>query len=256
MKLSLRELSAGYGGRPVLSGVNISFREGEITAFIGPNGAGKSTILRTLSGMLPPVSGEVLLGDKSLSSLTRMELARQIALVLTERPVLRMMTGYELVSQGRYPYTGLLGVLESKDRRAVEEALKRTGAAYLADRQISAMSDGERQKLLLSRAICQEPEILVLDEPFLFLDIGRQLEFYSILKEFAEGGRTVLLSIHELGMASRLPDRLIAVGEGGIVADGTPGEVLEPERIRSLYHIRDEDYDKYMSRSEGQWFIT
>ncbi len=246
MKLVCRNLSVGYEGRSVIDGIDTEIPEGKITALIGPNGAGKSTILKTVIGQIPPVKGEVLLDGRGLRSVSAGSLARKLAVVLTKQPKLRMMTGYELIAQGRYPYTGLLGLLRDEDKETIERVIKTVGAEELAKRQFEELSDGEKQKLLIARALCQEPMILVLDEPFLFLDIGRQLELFSILKKVAEEGKTVLLSIHDLGLSARLADRLLCVGKGKIFYDGTPEEILTEEKIRELYGITGKEFDPYL----------
>ncbi len=246
MNVTLKNLSVGYQGKVVVRGIDTVIGEGEITGLIGPNGAGKSTILKTVTGQIPALSGEILIGEKDLKTLSGKERARRIAVVLTDRPRLQLMTGLELVQQGRYPYTGQLGLLGKEDRRKAEEALQTVHAEYLSDRDFSTCSDGEKQKLLIARAICQEPEILVLDEPTLFLDIGRQLELLTILKELAGKGITVFLSVHELGLAARLTDKLICVGTGRIFAEGKPEEVLQPGRIRELYGIEGDLFDSYL----------
>ena len=244
--LQLDRLAVGYRGKALISGMEIGVRRGEIVTLVGPNGSGKSTILKTITKQLVPVEGDVLLADgdgngsqmRRLSQLTPAELAQKMAVVLTGRLQTELMTCREVVSMGRYPYTGRLGILSDADEQKVDEALAIVHASELSERPFDAVSDGERQRILLARAICQEPEIIVLDEPTSYLDIRHKLELLSILYRMARGqGITVVMSLHEIDLAGKISDRVICVRGGEIYACGTPSEVFREQTVRELFDL-------------------
>ncbi len=173
--LKTRDLTVGYGGAPLIRDISIGIERGEIVALIGPNGAGKSTILKSITRQLRTIAGVVLLGECALTALPYRALAKKMAVVLTERPRPELMTCWDVAAAGRYPYTGRLGLLSKADEDAVRKALETVHALDLAERDFNAVSDGQRQRVLLARAIAQEPEIIVLDEPTSFLDIRHKL---------------------------------------------------------------------------------
>lgn len=246
--LHLHQLAVGYNGRALIHGIEIGVRRGEIVTLIGPNGAGKSTILKSITRQLEPIDGKVLLEMKNLLQFTPGELARRMAVVLTGRIQTELMTCRDVTAMGRYPYTGRLGILSPHDEKKVDEALAAVHAEHLAERPFDAVSDGERQRILLARAICQEPEIIVLDEPTSFLDIRHKLELLSILHKMAKQEQiTVVMSLHETDLAMKISDRIICVKGDRIFACGAPGEVLNDEAIRQLY-----DLDPALGRFDTQ----
>ena len=246
--LHLHQLVVGYNGRALIHGIEIGVRRGEIVTLIGPNGAGKSTILKSITRQLEPIDGKVLLEMKNLLQFTPGELARCMAVVLTGRIQTELMTCRDVTAMGRYPYTGRLGILSPIDEKKVDEALAAVHAEHLAERPFDAVSDGERQRILLARAICQEPEIIVLDEPTSFLDIRHKLELLSILHKMAKQEQiTVVMSLHETDLAMKISDRIICVKGDRIFACGAPGEVLNDEVIRQLY-----DLDPVLGRFDTQ----
>ena len=246
--LHLHQLAVGYNGRALIHGIEIGVQRGEIVTLIGPNGAGKSTILKSITRQLEPIDGKVLLEMKNLLQFTPGELARRMAVVLTGRIQTELMTCRDVTAMGRYPYTGRLGILSPHDEKKVDEALAAVHAEHLAERPFDAVSDGERQRILLARAICQEPEIIVLDEPTSFLDIRHKLELLSILHKMAKQEQiTVVMSLHETDLAMKISDRIICVKGDRIFACGAPGEVLNDEAIRQLY-----DLDPALGRFDTQ----
>ncbi len=246
--LHLHQLAVGYNGCALIHGIEIGVRRGEIVTLIGPNGAGKSTILKSITRQLEPIDGKVLLEMKNLLQFTPGELARCMAVVLTGRIQTELMTCRDVTAMGRYPYTGRLGILSPHDEKKVDEALAAVHAEHLAERPFDAVSDGERQRILLARAICQEPEIIVLDEPTSFLDIRHKLELLSILHKMAKQEQiTVVMSLHETDLAMKISDRIICVKGDRIFACGAPGEVLNDEAIRQLY-----DLDPALGRFDTQ----
>jgi len=250
-------LTVGYDGVPLIEKIGIGVRKGEILTLIGPNGSGKSTILKTLIGQLEKITGTVYLDGKA--DRDPKETAKRMAIVMTERLQPELMTCRDVVSTGRYPYTGALGLLSKSDKEKVEEALKQTDSLDIADRYFSAISDGQRQRVLLARAICQEPEIIILDEPTSFLDIRYKLELLSILKRMVRERRlAVIMSLHELELAQRVSDRVVCVNGNRIDRVGTPEEIFQQEYIHSLYHMQPERYDscfdtlEYVRKSENE----
>ena len=239
-----RDLVVGYQGRPLISNISIQIRQGDVVTLIGPNGAGKSTILKSITKHLRAISGDVLLEGRELRTLTYQELARQVAVVLTERVDPELMTCWDVVAAGRYPYTGRMGILSKEDEAITAHAMESVHVLELAQRSFHAISDGQRQRILLARAICQQPEILVLDEPTSFLDIRHKLELLSLLRTMAkESHMTVLLSLHEIDLAQKLSDRLICVKGDHIAAAGTPDEIFQQDTIRELYDLDSGTYD-------------
>ena len=241
--LSARELSVGYHGRPLLREICLQVRRGEILTLIGPNGAGKSTILKSLIGQLRLLGGQVSLLGRDMVQLSEREIARSLSVMMTGRAQLERMTCWEVAAAGRYPYTGRLGILGPGDRAAVRAALERVHALDLRDALFDQISDGQRQRVLLARAICQEPEVLVLDEPTSFLDLRGKLELLAILKELVRERRVaVILSLHELDLAQRISDRLLCIRGNGIDRCGTPEEIFSGGYIRQLYGVERGSY--------------
>jgi iron complex transport system ATP-binding protein len=230
--LQFRELSIGYprAGAPphvVAGGLNLSLHAGELVCLLGPNGAGKSTMMRTAAGMQKALKGEVLLNGRHVNSFTKQQLARELSMVLTERVTIGMLTAYDLVALGRSPHTGWTGSLGEADHRIIEDSIRATGAAHLAHRYISELSDGERQKVMLARALAQEPRLMILDEITAFLDLPRRVEIMQILRDLAhERKRAILLSTHDLDLALTTADRIWLLPLRGQLTEGTPEDLV------------------------------
>ena len=232
-------ITVGYDGRPLLRNVRLGVDRGEILTLIGPNGVGKSTLLKSLGGQLRLLGGTVLLEGTSLTTLSSGERAKTMALMLTQAPRTELTSCFELVSGGRYPYTGRLGLLSREDREKVRGALELVGAETLADRDFSKISDGQRQRVLLARAICQEPDIILLDEPTSFLDIRGKAELLDILRRLArERHVAILMSLHELDLAQRVSDRIVCIDREGHDREGPPEEIFAPGAVQELYELR------------------
>lgn len=228
----------------LIDGIEISVNSGEILTLIGPNGAGKSTILKTLCRQLRKVSGAVFINGKESDKIKNRELARTMSILMTERAEPELMTCGDVVNSGRYPYTGQLGILSENDRLKAMEAMKLTSVEELADKSFSCISDGQRQRVMLARAICQEPEILILDEPTSFLDIHHKLELLSILKKLVNNKKlAVIMSMHEIELAQKISDYVVCVGSGGIDKCGIPEEIFTGEYISRLYGISPSSYN-------------
>ena len=239
-----RDLAVGYNGSILIHDINIQIERGKILTLIGPNGAGKSTILKTITRQLSKIHGTVHIGRQELTSWSQKEMAREVAVVLTDRIRPELMTCAEVVAMGRYPYTNMLGRLTPEDKRIVAEALSRVHAMDLAQQDFSTLSDGQRQRIMLARAICQQPEIIVLDEPTAYLDIRHKIELLDILREMAhEKGITVIMSLHEIDLAAKISDYLVCVKGETIAAFGKPEEVLQQGEIEKLYDIQNGSYN-------------
>lgn len=240
-------LAVGYGDRPVREGVAASLHSGELICLLGRNGAGKSTLLRALGGLTKPLAGqvEVRVGEEAgeragewldLHAMGPRQRAHRLGIILPERVDLGLMTSRELINLGRHPYTGWSGRLSEKDRIVVDASLAELGIEALARRTVGSLSDGERQKVMIARALAQEPEIFLLDEPTAFLDLPGRVEVLKLLRELSrKASRAVLVSTHDLDLAMRLADRLwVLPSEGGLL-DGTPQELAVNGALASAF---------------------
>ena len=244
-----RALAIGYGKTPLAQQIALGVRRGEILTLIGPNGAGKSTLLKTLAGQLAPLGGAVLLDGQDLIRYSGSARAQKMALMVPHTRPMELTTCFEFVSAGRIPYTGRLGILSDEDRRQVRAALERVGAADLADRDFNCISDGQRQRILLARAVCQQPEVILLDEPTSFLDVKGKIELLTILQKLAhEEQLTVLVSLHELEMAQKISDAVVCVSSQGVSGVQTPKAAFAPDNIRQLYGLSEEQYEAVFGR--------
>ena len=244
-------LAVGYGGKPLIENICLHVRRGEIMTLIGPNGAGKSTILKTLARQLTPMAGAVYLDKQALGQMAEKELAQRLAIVTTERIDPELMTCRDIVSTGRHPYTGRLGLLRAEDRTIVENALAQVHAGELAELPFAQVSDGQRQRVLLARALCQQPDVILLDEPTSFLDIHHKLELLDILKSLVRQQRlAVVMSLHELDLAQRVSDTVVCVEKSGALRMGPPEQIFTEENIRALYGLTQESYNPLFGCAE------
>lgn len=245
------QMTVGYQGRALISDIEISIEKGQILTLIGPNGAGKTTILKSIARQLSLIHGSIFLEQQSVGDMPSKELAKKMAVVLTGQAKSELLTCEDVVAMGRYPYTGRFGFLSKMDRDIVEAAMERTRCTAVRERDFSRISDGQRQRVMLARAICQEPEILILDEPASFLDIGYKLEFMSVLQEMArKEGLTIIMSLHELDLAERVSDRLVCIKGNHIDRVGTPKEIFCDGYISRLYDIENGSFDDSSGRVE------
>ncbi|MCM1334640.1 MAG: ABC transporter ATP-binding protein [Bacteroides sp.] len=245
--ISAEDLSVGYFKRRIVNGVSFAVSGGEILTLIGPNGAGKSTILKTLAGYLKALSGEILIAGKNIEAVSPDELSRTLSVLLTERTAPELMTCREVIETGRYPYTGRFGRLSGRDREIVIEAIGSVEIGDLADKNFVAISDGQRQRVLLARAIAQEPKILILDEPTSYLDIRHKILFLETLRRLASEKRiAVILSMHELELAAKVSDRVLCIKDGHVIRAGTSAEIFTEDNIREIYDLPKKLYQKYI----------
>lgn len=234
----VEKMTVGYGRVPLISDIDVQLKRGEILTLIGPNGAGKTTILKSITRQLKMISGAVFLDGKSIEDMSGQELSEKMAVVLTDRIRTELYTCKDVVATGRYPYTGRFGVLTKKDWDAVNMAMEKVHILEIANQDFLAISDGQRQRVMLARAICQEPEILILDEPTSFLDIRHKLEFMDILQQMAAEGLSIVMSLHELDLAQRVSDKILCVKGECVDRIGNSEEIFADGYIRELYGLK------------------
>jgi iron complex transport system ATP-binding protein len=237
-RLAARDLTLAYEGRVVVDGLDLELPPGEVTAIVGPNACGKSTLLRGLSRLLAPASGTVLLDGADIHSLPTREVATRLGLLPQTPSAPDGITVADLVGRGRYPHQGWFRRWSAEDDEAVTEAMESTGIADLADRAIDELSGGQRQRVWIAMALAQQTGILLLDEPTTFLDISHQIDVLDLLLDLnAARGTTVVMVLHDLNLASRYADHLIAMRAGAIVAAGDPREVVTVELMRDVFGV-------------------
>ena len=258
IRLQTEGLSVGYNGRALIHGIELKLRQGEIMTLIGPNGAGKSTILKSVIRQLELVGGAVYLDSRDMARLSDREVSRQMSVLMTAHIRPELMTCFDVAATGRYPYTGRLGILSREDREKVSQCLELVHAMELADQDFSRISDGQRQRVLLARALCQEPEVMVLDEPTSFLDIRHKLELLAILKDMVRSRQlAVLMSLHELDLAQKVSDWVVCVHGDEIERQGPTEEIFTSEYMMALYGAARGSYNALfgsleLERAEGE----
>ena len=249
--LEIHDLSIGYAPtrRPVVAvsqHIHATVDAGELVCLIGPNGAGKSTLMRTLAGMQPPLHGRVTLLGDDIHHLPARDLAQRLSVVLTERADVGLLSAYALVALGRHPYTDWSGRLTAHDEAVIRWALEATGAAALAERYVSELSDGERQKVMIARALAQEPALMILDEPTAFLDLPRRVEIMRLLRDLThQTGRAVLLSSHDLDLALRMADRIWLLPAGGALQVGAPEDLVLNGAFAEAFRSEGVEFDPH-----------
>ena len=240
-----KHMTVGYGGVPLIRNVEIALEQGEILTLIGPNGAGKSTILKSIAGQLIPIEGEAYLDGVSLQKMDGYTRSQKMAVVFTDRLMTELMTCKDVVAAGRYPYTGRLGILSKEDWKIVEESMELVRVSSLAEQDFNRISDGQRQRILLARAICQEPQILLLDEPTSYLDVKYKLDFLTTLQELTRSRKlTVIMSLHELDLAQRISDKVMCIKGDCVQRYGTPDDVFTDGYISELFDIEKGSYEE------------
>ena len=243
-----KSLSAGYRKRKsvttVLRNVDLELHEGELVSLLGANGAGKSTLIRTICGLQPALSGRVMVGDKDVDHLTPRQLSKTIALVTTERTFAGGLTVSELVGLGRHPHTGFLGRLDEHDRRIVATAIEKVGISHKSESYVAELSDGERQKVMIAKALAQEAPVIILDEPTAFLDVASRVEVLQLLHDLARNERrTILISSHDIQQSMALSDRLWIVSDSGEIVSGVTEDLILADKISLLFSNRNVAFD-------------
>jgi iron complex transport system ATP-binding protein len=256
-QLRMRDLTVGYDRIPLIKNINLGVRPGEILTLIGPNGSGKSTILKTITKQLKTIGGSVFLGKESMRELTDSEISRHLSMVMTERIHTELLSGRDVVATGRYPYTGRLGILSQQDWKKVDEAIALVHAGEVQQQDFRRISDGQRQRLMLARAICQDTQVLILDEPTSYLDMGFKLDILTTIRMLArKKNLAVIMSLHELDLAQKISDTIACVKGDRIDRVGTPEEIFSGDYVQQLYGVKSRQFDPqtgqaFLERPEG-----
>lgn len=246
--LELRELACGYRGAPVLQNVSLHFPKGSITTLVGTNGCGKSTLLKTAAGLLPPVSGELLLDGRPIASFAPREFARKVAVLPQSREV-PAITVEAFVAHGRFPWLGLMRKPEEKDRALCEAALASAGIASLRHRELHTLSGGERQKAYLAMTIAQDTDYIFLDEPTTYLDIARQFEFLELVQTLHAQGKTIVMVLHDLAQALQYSERVAVFANGTLAACAPPQEIVASGVLEQAFSVR-------LTACEGHYWFS
>ena len=236
--LRIEDLSLSYGDKPVVQNLSLRVKKGQVVSIIGPNASGKSTILKSIAGIIKPVSGKIFIEEKDISKMDSKKLGQKVSILLHQNKNPDDMSIEELVYFGRYPHKKWFEGFEASDKKIIEEVMKLTNTFALRDKTLETLSGGERQRAWIAMALAQEPDILLFDEPTTYLDLAHQIEFLELVNRLnKETGVTVVLVLHDLNQAARYGNYLFAMKEGKIFAQGNPEEVLNPQNILSIYNI-------------------
>jgi iron complex transport system ATP-binding protein len=247
-------LSLGYEGEPVVRDVSFTLARGQFFGLVGPNGSGKSTVVRALSRVLPPICGQVLLDGVNIQRMRARELARRLAVVRQEAAVGFDFSVREVVLMGRAPHLSRFGIERTRDHQIAEECLALTATTAFADRAITSLSGGERQRCMIARALAQEPEVLLLDEPTAHLDIAHQIEILDLARRLtSQRSLATLVVLHDLNLASQYCDHLMLLAEGRVMAHGSPREVVNEPHIRAAYGA---DVQVRLHPTTGRPYVT
>lgn len=240
-------VKVGYDGKVIVDEVCFEAERGCITALIGPNGAGKSTILKTASGLIKPVDGSVYIYGRPIDEYSAKDLYSIVSVMMTDRIKTKFMTCFDVVRVGRYRYTGIFGGLTDDDKRVIKESMEMIGVWELRDKDYNTLSDGQKQRVLLARSIVSNPQILIMDEPASFLDLGRKIEFFDALTDLVKKKSiTVLISMHEVELIKKVADKVICIGnEGKIDAMGDAKDLIRPEYMERLFNMDKGKYEEY-----------
>ena len=250
MSFEVKDLRYTYEDYLVLDGITLPIRDGEIIGILGPNGCGKTTLLKNLNKNLSPKGGVVMLDGQDLQELTKKEIAGKIAAVPQTNEIHFAFTVRDIVAMGRMPFQSMMGGESSEDSRIIDDAIEKTGLNGYRNRLINTMSGGERQRVIIARAIAQTPQILLMDEPTLHLDISMQFDALKLVSALSkENGMTVVIVSHDLPLVSRYCDRIVMIHDHRIFAVGTPEEVLTPENMRTVFNV---DADLVMDEKIGK----
>ncbi|MFI1753141.1 ABC transporter ATP-binding protein [Streptomyces sp. NPDC020571] len=237
-RLVARGVTVGYGARSVIDGLDVAIPPGVITTVIGPNGCGKSTLLRTLSRLLRPTGGTVVLDGEDIATLRTRDVAKKLGL-LPQAPVApEGLTVSDLVARGRHPHQSWLRQWSSDDADVVRQALAMTGVSDLADRPVDSLSGGQRQRVWISMTLAQGTDLLLLDEPTTYLDLAHAVDVLDLVDDLHESGRTVVMVLHDLNLATRYSDNLVVMREGAILAQGHPRDVITADLLHKAFGLR------------------
>lgn len=238
MRMRIEDLRFSYRDKPVLDGITLDIIPGEVIGIIGPNGCGKTTLLKHLNRNLDPSVGRVLLNEEDIKDMHKSDIAKHVASVPQSNEIHFSFTVRDIVTMGRMPFLGKFQGESSDDVRKVDEAMLKTNILGFADRYINTMSGGERQRVIIARALAQTPEIMLLDEPTLHLDISNQFDVLELVRKLSDDdGLTVIIVSHDLPMVVRYCDRIVMLKDHKIFAVGTPEEVLTPANMKEIFNV-------------------
>lgn len=244
--LNIKNIEFGYGKKAILKDISFSVEKGEFISIIGPNGSGKSTLLKTLNNIYTPRKGKIYLNDENIQNLKRVEIAKMVSLVPQETYIDYEFTVKDIVSMGRHPYKGRFKKENLEDKSIIDEALKLTHTEYIKDRLITEISGGERQRVIIAKALAQKSSIILLDEPTSSLDINHQIEILNLLKDLNRDKETTVIAVlHDINLAARYSDRIIFLDHGRVISKGTPSDVITKENINKAY-----DMEVYLERNK------
>ncbi|RED99396.1 ABC transporter ATP-binding protein [Marinoscillum furvescens] len=246
--LHTHQLQIGYtqakGAPKVLQqDISVSLEAGNIVSLMGQNGVGKTTFIKTISGLLPPLGGEIKYGSQNIRKLSAVQLASKLSLVLTERPHAFDLSVIELIAIGRHPYSSWLGTLSKKDREVIDWAISETHINYIANRKLYELSDGQLQKVMIARALAQETDIILLDEPAAHLDLHNKIEVMMLLRKIARQGKGILISTHDMQISTQLSDRLWLFNFNSPVQQGTPEDLILDGSLEKALYLSNFGYD-------------
>ncbi len=241
--MKIDRLKAGYRKKIIINEFSLEIDKGEIISLIGPNGGGKSTLLKSISGQINPLSGSVYIGKEDIRNISLKKLSKRMSIITTERVRTQHMTCRDVVLSGRLPYSDSFGLFNDTDQRAADKAMELMKISKLSDESYEELSDGQKQRALIARAICQEPEYMIMDEPTSYLDIRYKLELMEVLRKLSSEGMTMIASLHEPQLALSISDRLLLVHEDGNIQVSAPDEVIQTGLIKDLYGLTDEMYE-------------
>lgn len=242
--LSCTDLCFSYNKKPLLQNINLTFKSGEFVGLIGANGAGKSTLLQLLLGLIKQDSGSVAINDSDIHSQKRRDIARQLAFVPQSIELPYAFSARALVAMGRNPYLGPFELETEKDKKLIREAMHKTDIGHLKERLVNTLSGGEKQRVIIARALAQQAATILLDEPIASLDICHQIETLQLIQSLTQSGKLAITALHDLNLAARYCDRLILIGETAtdaattIIADGPPEQVLTTENLANCFAIK------------------
>ncbi len=234
--VEIKDVSSGYGKHEVLHGISFTAEKGKITTVIGSNGCGKSTLLKTIVGLLPLTGGCISIDGISADQLTRAETAKRIAYLPQNKNIPDISVG-RLVLHGRFPYLSYPRKYRRTDVEIAEHAMEQMEISDLAEKQMYELSGGMRQKAYIAMALAQQAPVIIMDEPTAYLDIGRQIKFAEMIKTLAEGGKTIILVLHDILFAVKISDSIVCLRDGTAAKCGTPDEILHADMIQKLYGI-------------------
>lgn len=249
--IEVKNLDIGYHHDIVIENIDFQIEKGEMVSILGANGCGKTTFIKTLSRMLPKINGEIWIDGKEISHYTDKEYAEKVALVLTDRMEPSLFKVHEIVALGRYPYTDFFGKLSGKDKEIIRRSIELVGAEKLANRYMSELSDGERQKVMIARALAQDTDIIIMDEPTIHLDINHKVELVSIIRNLClKENKTVFASLHEIDLALKNCDKVLLAKDGKILNYGSPETVIGEKTIDQIYDIKKATYNRTIGNME------